>query len=207
MVATTLAAPLRSARKGLILMICGVALFSILNGVVKAQMELFPVNQVVFFRNFFSLVPLVILLRLQPGGIRFRTARLCVHLLLSVMFTATLFAIFKSYTLLSLADAIAQSGETVGMPWTSQGQKRYAGGVLLIGDIIVAYAHVARPWFSDREHHPDAEYRVAAHWRWQIHTLSMIVLLACLGTVCYLRSPRDVALGESASRASRAPDL
>ena len=81
--------------------------FIILNGVVKAQMELFPVNQVVFFRNFFSLVPLVILLRLQPGGIRFRTARLWVHLLLSVMFTATLFAIFKSYTLLSLADATA----------------------------------------------------------------------------------------------------
>ena len=80
----------------------------------------------------------------------------------------------------SLADAIAQSGETVGLPWTSQGQKRYVGGVLPIGDIIVAYAQVARPWFSEREYRPDAEYPIAVHWRWQIHALSMIVFLPAL---------------------------
>lgn len=77
----------------------------------------------------------------------------------------------------SLADAIAQSGETVGMPWTSERQKRYVGGILPVGDIIVAYADVARPWFSEHEHHPDTEYLVAAHWQWQIHAWSMLVFL------------------------------
>ncbi|OWU83493.1 hypothetical protein ATO6_18900 [Oceanicola sp. 22II-s10i] len=107
MVATDMTAPLRSPRRGLVLMITGVALFSILNGVVKAQMEIFPVNQVVFFRNFFSLFPLVLLLWLQPGGMRFRTSNIWLHVLLAVMFTVTLLAIFRSYTLLSLADATA----------------------------------------------------------------------------------------------------
>jgi len=107
MVATEPAAALRSPRRGLALMICGVALFSILNGVVKAQMEYFPVNQVVFFRNFFSLLPLLLMLHLQPGGARFRTSKLWLHILLAGIFTATLLAIFRSYTLLPLADATA----------------------------------------------------------------------------------------------------
>lgn len=95
----------------------------------------------------------------------------------SLSATVLMMGVAQIYGDQSLADAIAQSGETVGMPWTSKGRKRYVGGVLPIGDIIVAYAQVARPWFSEREHHPDAEYRVAAHWRWQIHALSMIVFL------------------------------
>lgn len=107
MVAMETAAALRSPRRGLALMICGVALFSILNGVVKAQMEHFPVNQVVFFRNFFSLLPLYLMLRFQPGGARFRTSKLWLHILLAAIFTATLLAIFRSYTLLPLADATA----------------------------------------------------------------------------------------------------
>ena len=80
----------------------------------------------------------------------------------------------------SLADAIARAGEAVGMPWTSGGQKRYLGGILPIGDMIVAYAQVARPWFSKREHYPDKTYRVAATWRWPIHAWSLIVFLPAL---------------------------
>src|SRR5436190_526386 len=41
----------RDLRRGLVLMFTGLALFSILNAVVKAQAESFPVNQIVFFRN------------------------------------------------------------------------------------------------------------------------------------------------------------
>jgi len=48
---------------------------------------------------------------------------------------------------------------------------------LPIGDVMVAYAHVARPWFSEREHQPNTKHHIAAHWRWQIHALSMIVFL------------------------------
>lgn len=86
-------------------MIAGIALFSMLNGVVKAQMEIFPANQVVFFRNVFSLAPLLLILR--AGGGAFRTARPGLHVLLSVMFTAGLLCIFVSYTMMPLAEATA----------------------------------------------------------------------------------------------------
>lgn len=77
----------------------------------------------------------------------------------------------------SLVNAIGQCGETVGMPWTSNGQKRFAGGVLPIGDIIVADAQVTRPWFSEKDHVPDTQYSVSPFWRWKVHALSMVVFL------------------------------
>ena len=80
----------------------------------------------------------------------------------------------------SLANAIAQCGETVGMPWTSNGQKRFVGGVLPIGDIIVAHAHVARPWFSGKDHVPETAYSVSPFWRWKAHALSMLVFWPAL---------------------------
>ena len=52
----------RDPRRGLVLMFLGLALFSILNAVVKAQAETFPVNQIVFFRNAGGAFALVIVL-------------------------------------------------------------------------------------------------------------------------------------------------
>ncbi|QOV88179.1 hypothetical protein [Humisphaera borealis] len=91
--------------------------------------------------------------------------------------TAMMMGIAQIYGDLPLADAIAQAGETVGMPWTSEGQKRYIGGQLPIGDIIVAHAHVTRPWFAGQQHEPDVKYAVSSLWRWKTHALSMVVLL------------------------------
>lgn len=94
-----------------------------------------------------------------------------------------------------LANAIAQLGETVGMPWTSGGEgqkqrfeKRYAGGVLPIGDIIVAYSHVARPWQATAEHFPAKRYDVRAWWRLPIHAISALFFLPSL--IAYLRVRR-----------------
>ena len=42
-------------------MALGIAMFSILNGVVKDLAATFPVNQIVFFRYFFALAPLLLL--------------------------------------------------------------------------------------------------------------------------------------------------
>ena len=52
------------------------------------------------------------------------------------------------------------------------------------------YAYVARPWFSKREHCPDKDFRVARHWRWQIHALSTIVFLPALFIYLVRRSRR-----------------
>lgn len=101
--------PRRDPRRGLLLFVLGIALFSILNGVVKAQAELFPLNQIIFFRNALALVPILIMLQASGtmGGLR--TPRFKEHAALSALFTATLFALFAAYAMMPLADATAIS--------------------------------------------------------------------------------------------------
>lgn len=93
--------------RGVLTMVMGIALFSVLNAVVKAQSETFPVNQIVFFRNAFAAIPLIWLLHRSGQWRAFRTARLGPHILLSLLFTLTLFLIFQAYSRLPLADATA----------------------------------------------------------------------------------------------------
>ena len=80
----------------------------------------------------------------------------------------------------SYAHATARAGETVGLPWTTNGRKKYVGGIMPTGEIIVAYAHVARPWFAESEHHPERMYARPWYWRWQVHSCSLLMLLPAL---------------------------
>jgi drug/metabolite transporter (DMT)-like permease len=48
----------RAARKGIAIMLCGLAIFAVLNGIVKDLTKVFPVNEIVFFRGAFGLIPL-----------------------------------------------------------------------------------------------------------------------------------------------------
>lgn len=95
----------------------------------------------------------------------------------SLSATVFLMGVAQVYGDQALADAIAQCGEVVGLPWTSYGKKQYAAGLLPIGDIMVAYAQVARPWFAQSEHRPEEAYAVSPWWRWPIHAVSLVVLL------------------------------
>lgn len=95
----------------------------------------------------------------------------------SLVGTVMMMAIAQVYDDQSLADAIAIAGETVGLPWTWGRKKQYVAGAMPVGDIIVAYAHVARPWFAHTEHVPDVQHSISSLWRWQIHALSSIALL------------------------------
>ena len=95
----------------------------------------------------------------------------------SLVGTVMMMAIAQVYGDQSLADAIAIAGETVGLPWTWNGRKQYVGGVMPVGDIIVAYAQVARPWFAEGQHRPDVPHPISSLWRWQIHALSSIAFL------------------------------
>lgn len=88
-------------------MLVGVALFSVLNGVIKAQAEVFPINQIVFFRNAFAVLPLIWILQRTQGWLAVARARKRAQLLLSLLFTMTLFLIFNAYARLPLADATA----------------------------------------------------------------------------------------------------
>lgn len=97
----------RRPLQGIAIMLAGLALFSILNAVVKAQSELFPLNQIIFFRNTFALLPLLAILYWSGGLGRLRTQRASHHVALSLLFTLTLFCIFYAYSVLPLADATA----------------------------------------------------------------------------------------------------
>lgn len=111
----------------------------------------------------------------------------------SLSATVLMMGVAQIYGDQSVADTIAQTGEAVGLPWTTQGQKRYAGGILPIGDIMVTYAHVARPWIAKQEHHPQSEHHVSAWWRWPIHAVSLIVLLPVVIYLIRRRARKEVS--------------
>ena len=106
----------------------------------------------------------------------------------SISATVLMMGVAQIYGDHSFANAIAQAGEAIGLPWTWGGRKSYAGGLLPVGDIIVAYAHVARPWFEGHLHHPDAPHFVSFAWRLQIHLVSLVVLTPWV--IAYLRNRR-----------------
>lgn len=101
--------PDRIPRRGILLMAGGIALFAVLNGVVKAQMEIFPVNQVIFFRNSFALIPLWLLMRSTGGRGSGPPARPLAAGSLGVAFTLMLLFSFWSFTQMPLAEATAIS--------------------------------------------------------------------------------------------------
>jgi len=76
-----------------------------------------------------------------------------------------------------VAAAIATAGEVVGLPWTNGDEKRYVGGVLPVGEIMVAYSQNARCWLEDANHQPPQPHPVSRFWRWPVHLLSMLVLI------------------------------
>jgi drug/metabolite transporter (DMT)-like permease len=99
----------RDARRGVVMMLVGLALFSILNGVVKALAETFAVNQIVFFRNGFALVTLLLMARGLGGFAALKVHNRRGMALQAVQFTAVLLFIFVAYRHMPLADATAIS--------------------------------------------------------------------------------------------------
>lgn len=77
----------RDPRRGLVLMFLGLALFSILNAVVKAQAETFPINQIVFFRNAGGALALLVVLAWFREPLRFRLRHLPLNLLQTAVMT------------------------------------------------------------------------------------------------------------------------
>lgn len=74
---------------------------------VKALSDAAPLGQIVFFRSFFALIPLVIFLMVRhefPAGLR--TTRPVGHLIRSFFGAAAMFTSFASVALLPLAEAV-----------------------------------------------------------------------------------------------------
>ncbi|MCH8466598.1 MAG: DMT family transporter [Roseinatronobacter sp.] len=95
-------------KKGVLLMLAGIGLFSVLNGVVKGMTEVFPVVQISFFRNAFaclSIVALMLMTGLRPAHLR--SSVLPRHFLLALLFTLSLVLVFEAYARMPLADVTA----------------------------------------------------------------------------------------------------
>ena len=97
----------RDPRRGLVLMFLGLALFSILNAVVKAQADTFPVNQIVFFRNAGGAVGLIAVLAWLREPLRISRLRLPLNLLQMVVMTSGIILTFTAFHMMPLADVMA----------------------------------------------------------------------------------------------------
>jgi drug/metabolite transporter (DMT)-like permease len=96
-----------NARKGMLLMLTGLALFSILNALVKGLSEFFPLSQIIFFRNVVALVPLLLFARSFGGLGMLRMKNPGRQFLQGLLFTLVLLFIFFAYRHMPLADATA----------------------------------------------------------------------------------------------------
>lgn len=143
---------------GMLLMCLGVALFTVMDALAKWQAERYDVLQIVFFRSFFGMVPMLPLL--LRGGVRrlLHTRRPGLHFLRGVIGTVSLITFFLAYRYLELADAIVLSfcsplfmtclsvpilGETVGWRrWTAIGVG-FVGVLIMVqpgGDLFTLLA-------------------------------------------------------------------
>ncbi|MFI6231674.1 hypothetical protein ACIBCR_30690 [Micromonospora echinospora] len=80
-----------------------------------------------------------------------------------------------------LAGALANYGELAGLPVQTPWTKRYALGVLPIGDAFLAWAKTARPWVPDTTSQPTLSAGVPFWWR-----LPLLSLLAAVGVAPWL---------------------
>ena len=99
----------RNAPKAIAIMLTGIALFSILNGVVKDEAAIFPVNQIVFFRNALALPALAVVIALSGGIGQLRTGHPFRHVTHGITMTFSLMAAFVGFRLMPLAEATAIS--------------------------------------------------------------------------------------------------
>jgi hypothetical protein len=75
----------------------------------------------------------------------------------------------------ALADYVELVGLPVGTPWT----KRYAFGLVPIGDAFLAWSKTARPWVAPPPSPPPAS--ISAWWR-----TPLLLLLAVVGALPWL---------------------
>ncbi len=100
---------LRRLRQGIFYVLGAVLVFSAVNVLVKWTVAEYPINQVLFFRNAFALIPAVALVAASGGWAALRTARPGAHLMRGLLGVAAMATLFLSFQMLPLADATAIS--------------------------------------------------------------------------------------------------
>lgn len=102
-------APAVSSAQAVLLMAASVAVFAIMDAVVKDLGGRYPTLQVMFFRSFFAFVPIMLLV-LHSGSLRdLRMQNPVGHLLRSLAGVGAMFCFFYSYSRMPLAEVVAIS--------------------------------------------------------------------------------------------------
>jgi drug/metabolite transporter (DMT)-like permease len=96
-----------SIRKGVLIMLAGFALFAIMNAIVKDLAATFPVNQIVFFRGAFGLLPMAVLLAATGVRPTFTLSRVASHLPHVLVMTTVLLTAYVAFGMLPLAEVTA----------------------------------------------------------------------------------------------------
>ncbi|MCA0455820.1 MAG: hypothetical protein LCI00_17720 [Chloroflexi bacterium] len=92
-----------------------------------------------------------------------------------------------------LADALLNVGEALGMPVSLGNSKRYALGVLPIGDAFLAWAKSASPWTFIPQP-PTLPELIASWWRLPIHILSLVIITGLWWKTRRSRQARHVGI-------------
>jgi drug/metabolite transporter (DMT)-like permease len=101
------AASREEIRAGIFYMLASVFVFSVINALVKWESARYPLDEVVFFRCAFSVLPALGLV-FAGGGVRLlRTGRLKEHLGRGILQFVSMMCIFAAFGLMPLADAVA----------------------------------------------------------------------------------------------------
>jgi len=110
---TGLPAPYTAGRDqpglGILMSLAATMLFSILWSCVKDLSERYPVYEVTFFRNFFAIIPVAIMLAPRRSWGMLRVRRVSGHIWRAVISVVGMVLGFLSYHLMPLADAVAIS--------------------------------------------------------------------------------------------------
>jgi hypothetical protein len=85
-----------------------------------------------------------------------------------------------------LAGALANYGELIGVPVSTPWSKRYAVGVLPIGDAFLAWSKTARPWVAAQP----APLPPTVNRVWRLPLLAVLALAVLLGWLPVARRPK-----------------
>jgi hypothetical protein len=96
----------------------------------------------------------------------------------------------------SLARSLASYGELVGVPFSTPWSKRYAGGVMPIGDAFLAWSKTARPWVAAAQAPPPP---VLPPW-WRLPFLALLALVVLLAWLPLTRGRAPAAKAESGAQ-------
>ncbi|MBI4184230.1 MAG: DMT family transporter [Proteobacteria bacterium] len=94
-------------RRGIALMVVNVFIFAVVNALIKWQVVLYPVTEIIFFRCLFALIPCAVMVMASGGWSSLRTRRFGAHVGRGALHVLSLSCMFLAFRLMPLADAVA----------------------------------------------------------------------------------------------------